>query len=61
MATTVFDIGGFGLLAVFNGYVAAIEKDTIATSWIPTFKITTACSVIALISLTLAIILESED
>jgi MFS family permease len=51
----VFDIGGFALLAVFNGYVASIHHAHVA-AWIPTFQITTACSVTSLISLTLAVL-----
>jgi MFS family permease len=53
----VFDIGGFTLLAAFNGYVAGIAHATPA-AWIPTFQITTGCSVIALIALSLAVHLE---
>jgi MFS family permease len=53
----VFDIGGFTLLAAFNGYVAGIAHATPA-AWIPTFQITTGCSVIALIALSLAVRLE---
>jgi MFS family permease len=53
----VFDIGGFTLLAAFNGYVAGIAHATPA-AWIPTFQITTGCSVIALIALSLAVNLE---
>lgn len=51
----VFDIGGFALLAVFNGYVASIQHSN-AASWIPTFQITTVCSLTSLISLTLAVL-----
>ena len=54
---SVFDIGGFGLLAIFNGYVASIQHANVA-AWIPTFQITTGCSAVALISLTLAILLD---
>ena len=50
-----FDIGGFILLAVFNGYVASIKHATPA-AWIPTFQITTACALISMISLPLAIL-----
>jgi MFS family permease len=53
----VFDIGGFTLLAAFNGYVAGIAHATPA-AWIPTFQITTGCSLIALIALSLAVRLE---
>ena len=53
----VFDIGGFALLAVFNGYVASIQHAQ-AVAWIPTFQITTACSLTSLIALTLAVLLK---
>ena len=53
----VFDIGGFGLLALFNGYVASIDH-AVLSSWIPTFQITSACSVVSLISLVLAALLQ---
>ena len=52
----VFDIGGFSLLALFNGYVAGLVHPQQRAAWIPTFQITTACSVASLISLTLAIL-----
>jgi MFS family permease len=50
-----FDIGGFALLAMFNGYVASINHGTPA-AWIPTFWLTTACSLTSLISLPFAIL-----
>lgn len=53
----VFDIGGFALLAAFNGYVAGIAHAT-TTAWIPTFQITTACSVFSLVTLSLAVQLD---
>ena len=53
----VFDIGGFALLAAFNGYVAGISHAS-AAAWIATFRITTGCSVIALASLTLGVLLD---
>lgn len=53
----VFDIGGFGLLAIFNGYAASIQHAKIA-AWIPTFQITTGCAAIALVSLPLAILFD---
>jgi hypothetical protein len=49
----VFDVAGFGLLAVFNGYVASIPHG-VAAAWIPTFQILTGCSLASLISLGLA-------
>jgi len=51
----VFDIGGFALLALFNGYVASIDHANPA-AWIRTFWMTTACSLISLVSLPLAIL-----
>lgn len=51
----VFDIGGFALLALFNGYVASINHATPA-AWIPTFWLTTACSLASLVSLPFAIL-----
>jgi hypothetical protein len=53
----VFDVGGFALLAMFNGYVASIQHSNVA-AWITTFQITTACSVTSLVSLTLAVLRE---
>ena len=57
---SVFDIGGFGLLAMFNAYVADINHAK-AAAWIPTFQLTTACAVIALVCLTSAILLEGSS
>jgi MFS family permease len=54
----VFDIGGFGLLALFNGYVASIAQQTAPSAWITTFRLTTACSVASLLSLSLGVLLE---
>lgn len=56
----VFDIGGFGLLAIFNGWVASINHAKIS-AWITTFQVTTACAAIALICLTASIILEGKS
>mmetsp|Transcript_14503 Transcript_14503/g.24021 ORF Transcript_14503/g.24021 Transcript_14503/m.24021 type:complete len:504 (-) Transcript_14503:40-1551(-) len=53
----VFDIAGFGLLAVFNGYVASIQHNSVA-AWIPTFQVLTGCSIASLVSLSLAIFFE---
>mmetsp|Transcript_21618 Transcript_21618/g.30114 ORF Transcript_21618/g.30114 Transcript_21618/m.30114 type:complete len:468 (+) Transcript_21618:2-1405(+) len=55
----VFDFGGFGLLAMFNGYVASISYD-VRAAWIPTFQILSSCSVISLVSLTLAVFFEDR-
>jgi hypothetical protein len=53
----VFDIGGFGLLAAFNGYVAGIEH-AVKVAWVPTFQITTLCSLLSLLSLSVAVLRE---
>lgn len=52
-----FDIVGFALLAVFNGYVAGIQHN-VPSAWIRTFQITTGCSILSLISLNLAVFRE---
>jgi len=56
----VFDIGGFGLLAAFNGYVERISH-ALPAAWIPTFQITTACSTISMLALTIAALRESSQ
>ena len=56
----IFDIGGFSLLALFNGYVAGIAHSKPA-AWVPTFTITTACSAIALVAVSLAVFLEGRQ
>ena len=53
----VFDVVGFVMLALFNGYVASIQHNNIA-AWIKTFQILTGCAVTSLISLSLAIFFE---
>jgi sugar phosphate permease len=53
----VFDIAGFGLLAVFNGYVASIRHSSLA-AWVPTFQALAGCSLVSLVSLSLAIFFE---
>ena len=53
----VFDFGGFGLLAIFNGYVASIQHNALA-SWIPTFGIMVGCSLMSMVTLALAVFLE---
>eukprot|EP00980_Cylindrotheca_fusiformis_P027917 scaffold22568_cov125-Cylindrotheca_fusiformis.AAC.14 len=50
-----FDIGGFGLLAAFNGYVASINQAN-PLSWVRTFQMTSACSIVSLVSLVTAIL-----
>ena len=56
----VFDIGGFALLAGFNGYVASIQHSS-PSAWIPTFKMTTACAFLSYIALSLAAWREKGD
>lgn len=51
----VFDIGGFGLLAAFNGYVASIHHAN-PLSWVLTFQITSICSIVSLVSLVVAVL-----
>jgi len=46
----IFDIGGYALLAVFNGYVARIPHD-IHSAWSGTFLSLILCSSVSLISL----------
>ena len=52
--TDIFDAGGFGLLAGFNGYVASIAEPTDPLAWRGTFRITTVCAILSYISLSLA-------
>jgi sugar phosphate permease len=54
----VFDVAGFGFLAVFNGYVAGIQH-SVRAAWVPTFALTTACAVVSLLSLSAAALRES--
>jgi MFS family permease len=53
-----FDVGGFALLAAFNGYVAGIAHHS-RQAWIPAFQITTACSLISLAALSVASLREA--
>jgi hypothetical protein len=55
----LFDIGGFGVLAAFNGYVGSIVHNDPA-AWSTTFILTTACAIFSLISLPLALLLEAS-
>jgi MFS family permease len=56
----VFDIGGFGLLALFNGYVAGIDH-AVPAAWITTFAITTGCSLVSFLALFAAVWRESDE
>lgn len=49
----VFDIGGFGLLAAFNGYVAGANH-ALKAAWVPIFQMTTTAAAISLVSLSVA-------
>jgi MFS family permease len=53
----IFDFGGFGMLALFNGYVASVAHADLA-SWIPIFKLLAGCSLTALVSQSLAVYSE---
>ena len=55
-----FDFFGFSLLAWFNKYVASIGQHSNASSWAGCFKLTTACSLVAMVAQSLAIFLESK-
>jgi len=55
-----FDFVGFTLLACFNKFVASIDHHTDPSSWIGCFRITTACSVLAMITQSLAVFLEKR-
>ena len=57
----IFDIGGFTLLALFNKYVASILNKTLRSSWIGTFQITTLCSLISYVALSITMIREMKN
>ena len=50
-----FDFFGFGALAFFNKYVTSIQQHSVPSSWIGCFTITTSCSIIAMITQSLAV------
>lgn len=52
-----FDLCGFGSLALFNGYVASIRHEILA-SWTVTFVALAGCSILSMASLPLALSLE---
>lgn len=58
--TDAFDAIGFCLLAAFNGYVAGLSHNTVS-SWIPTFFVTTACSLISFVSMMAVTARETTD
>ena len=55
-----FDVCGFGLLALFNGYVARILDVKSKSAWIPVFSLMIGGSAIAMTSLFWAITLEGD-
>ena len=55
-----FDFVGFSLLAWFNKYVASIDQHSNPSSWTGCFKLTTACSLVAMIAQSFAIFLEKK-
>lgn len=54
-----FDVGGFSLLAFFNGYVASIQHSN-PEAWVGTFQLTTLCAMTSFFSLSLAIWREGQ-
>ena len=55
-----FDFFGFALLAWFNKYVASILNPSSPSSWVGCFKLTTACSLVAMVAQSFAIFLEKK-
>merc|ERR1712176_350212 len=55
-----FDFIGFTLLAYFNKYVASIGQHSNPSAWTGCFKLTTACSLIAMVAQSFAIKLEKR-
>lgn len=53
-----FDVVGFGLLALFNLIVEGIAAPTVPSAWILAFQLTTAASLVSLLTLPAAILLE---
>jgi hypothetical protein len=53
-----FDFVGFVLLALFNGFVASRQQDVL-TSWFSPFIIMTGCASTSLVSLVVALVLET--
>ncbi len=56
----VFDIGGFTSLALFNGYVAGIQQND-PSSWATTYIILSVCSIMSMISLAFATLLDKSS
>jgi len=55
-----FDFFGFSLLAWFNKYVASIGQHSNPSSWVGCFRLTTACSLVAMVAQSFAIRLEKK-
>jgi sugar phosphate permease len=55
-----FDFFGFSLLAWFNKYVASIGRHSNPSLWVGCFKLTTACSLVAMVAQSFAIRLEKK-
>lgn len=55
-----FDVCGFGLLAVFNGYVARVLDVKTKHAWLPVFSWMLGGSIVAMASLFGAVRLEGE-
>ena len=55
-----FDFFGFALLAWFNKHVASIGQHSNPSGWVGCFKLTTACSLIAMVAQSFAIALENN-
>lgn len=55
-----FDVCGFGLLAVFNGYVARVLDVNTKHAWLPVFSWMLGGSIVAMASLFGAVRLEGE-
>lgn len=55
----IHDVGGFSLLAFFNGYVASLQH-SVPAAWIGTFRLTTLCAITSLCSLSLAFWREGQ-
>ena len=55
-----FDFVGFLSLAFFNGFVASLQQEVLA-SWLLPFVMLTGCGVVSLISLISAFLLEDYD
>lgn len=55
-----FDVCGFGLLALFNGYVARVLDAKTKNAWLPVFSWMLGGSIAAMVSLTGAVWLDSR-